>query len=354
LGSNEVQPWSDKTNFGFGKATFNRIGTYVCQVKHDSFPGKILPISSVRVLPPSGFSWLSLGVKTDGPLVDTILYSINALRLSGGSYNPATVKDTLLGVRREFLIPTGTYLLQLVPEGKDSVLISKYHKNGVRWANNQESTFANRRAYAYNVTFTEKSFNQGIGSISGKVAESVLPPPAVEAKSGSASDSILVMLYSRTLDQWINQQLTAADGSYNFTGLSNGEYAVYIEKPGFIQNDVRSVFVTNETALVDSINYTIYLQDNVIVNIADTRILPSGSEWFNIISQVNGSVKLVFNKPIRERIEVSIFDVTGKRLFAETLMPTEYNELNTSLNKGVFIMQIATGGQKTAKKFLVR
>ncbi len=95
-----IKDWNSAPDFSVSTAVYSNVGTYVCYVKHDSFPDKTITISNVRVLPPTGYSWISLATVYGGKLTDTIDYSITALKKSTEVYEPVTFSDTLLFKRK--------------------------------------------------------------------------------------------------------------------------------------------------------------------------------------------------------------------------------------------------------------
>ncbi|MFB6318533.1 T9SS type A sorting domain-containing protein [Saccharicrinis sp. FJH54] len=349
-----IQDWSANSGYSVHSATYADNGSYVCEVHHEDFPDMTLKISNVRLLPPSGYSWLSFGVKIDGPLLDTIDYDIVALKKTDGVFNSVSVKDTTMNQRKEFLIPTGTYLFNLIPKGNDSVLMTRYHKNSIRWVNNQESVLGNRKDYAFNVSFIPKIYAQGIGSVAGTVNEIDAMSSDAGASGRAGKLNAMVLLYSVTDGRWINQQLTDVNGNYRFAGLDEGEYSVYVDFPGFAQDEVWKYNVTAENPDFEGINFTMYLQDNVITDIIVPQFTQSDLKDITVFTDNLGQVHVQSGLQSGKNAAVYIFDLSGKKMYAqhgelrhETILPTQ-------LEKGIYILQIVSGENKTAKKFMVR
>lgn len=353
LDNSEVQAWSGESDYAISSAIYRDNGTYVCQVKHDSFPDLMISINNIRLLPPSGYSWLSLGVKLDGPIVDTIDYDIKALKKVNDAYVEVEVFDTILGMRKEFLLPSGTYLLDLMPKGEDSIFFKKYHKNSLRWVNSQVSTFANRREYAYNITLVEKIYGIGSGEISGTVYESDLFPedPLFEPK---AIDSVKVLLYSNTLSAWVNEQETDSNGNYSFTGLDNGEYAVYIDLPGFIQEKVASMSISDEKPAIDSVNFTLYLQNNVVVGLEQASAPKLSVNEMSVYCDNSGNINIQLGKTPRSDIDIAIYNLSGKFIYNGKMSGVQKTIQLSDLPKGVYILQARTKNSSIAKKFMLK
>jgi hypothetical protein len=77
--------------------------------------------------------------------------------------------------------------------------------------------------------------------------------------SGSVQEGVYMLLYSTscgedTLEDYV---LTAADGSYSFTGLSNGSYKVKPLKSGYAFSPVEQILNFTNTAVTgqDFISY---------------------------------------------------------------------------------------------------
>jgi hypothetical protein len=349
-----VQDWSGESGYIVGSASYMDNGTYVCEVHHENFPGMTIKISNVRLLPPSGFSWMSFAVKIDGPLLDTIDYEILALKKSEGEYSFMPVKDTVMGLRKEFLIPTGTYLFNLVPTGNDTVLMTKYHKNSVRWVNSQESVLANRKDYAFNISLIPKVYPQGAGSVSGTVSE-IDASSSDEGTSGKAAKiNAMVMLYSVTNSTWINQQLTDVNGNYSFSGLDVGQYSVYVDYPGFTQDLVGKFNVSAEDMHLTDISFTMYLQDNVIMDIEQPQFTQTDVNDLLVFTDYSGNIHLKLNTQINNKVALTIFDLSGKQRYSQSSSVHQDMVLPVQLNKGIYILQLKSGESKIAKKFIVR
>ena len=345
--------WTAASDLEISTATYIDNGTYKCDVKHDSFPDLSITVSNVRLLPPSGKSWISLGTKMDGPIVDTIDYNLIALKKVGDDYQKIDVEDTLLNLRREFLIGTGTYLLRLEPTGNDTVLMPKYHRNSARWVNNQLSTFSNRKDYAYNVTFVEKLTSEGIASISGVVnASDVMPGEEKAAGLETALDSVWVMLYSVNEANWVELQLTKNGGKYSFENLAFGEYKVYLEKPGITQGDPAVITLSEELAVADSINFTIYTQENIAVKLDQAERNVLTNDAFKVVNSI-GQIKVLINVENSRSMELSVYDLTGKQIVNEPIKSSVY-QLPEKLNKGIYIFSLKADSERISKKVLIQ
>ncbi|WP_380589124.1 T9SS type A sorting domain-containing protein [Saccharicrinis sp. FJH65] len=354
LSNKVVQGWSDESGYVVKSATYVDNGSYICEVRHDDFPDMSIKISNVRLLPPAGYSWLSFGVKIDGALLDTIDYEIVALKKTDGIYVPVPVQDTIMGMRKEFLIPTGTYLFNLVPVGNDTILMTKYHKNSVRWVNNQESVLGNRKDYAFNVSFIPKVYNQGMGSVAGTVNEIDAMSSDAGASGRTGKMNAVVLLYSVSEDKWINEQLTDINGNYSFSGLDEGQYSVYVDYPGFAQDEVWKYNVTAENPDFEGINFTMYLQDNVITDIKVPQFTQSDLKGITVFADNLGQVHIQSGLQSVKNAAIYIFDLSGKKMYAQDSELMHETVLPIQLGKGIYILQILSGENKTAKKFMVR
>ncbi|MFB6341821.1 T9SS type A sorting domain-containing protein [Saccharicrinis sp. FJH62] len=348
-----VQDWSDESGYVVKSATYVDNGSYICEVRHGDFPDMSIKISNVRLLPPAGYSWLSLGVKIDGALLDTIDYEIVALKKTDGIYVPVPVQDTIMGMRKEFLIPTGTYLFNLVPVGNDTVLMTRYHKNSVRWVNDQESVLGNRRDYAFNISLIPKVYPQGICSVSGTVNELDAFSTDNGVSGSAAKMNAMVLLYSVSEDKWINEQLTDINGNYSFSGLDEGQYSVYVDYPGFTQDQIRKFNVTAENPDRSDINFTMYLQDNVIMDIDQPKFAQASMSNLSVFADYSGKVHVRLNPPVKN-VNISIFNLSGKQVYTQVSYSAEETVLPVNLNSGIYIFQLQSGENKIAKKFMVR
>lgn len=353
LDSKEVQAYSSNSDYRVSDASRIDVGSYVCYIKHESFPDLYLTVSRVRFLPPAGKSWMSLGVKYNDELQDTIDYDIVALKNIEGVYSPEMVSDTKMDLRREFLIPYGTYLFYLVPKGNDTTLFSRYHKNSLLWQNNQESVLRNRRDYAFNVTMLDKVYSEGTGSVSGKVSE----VDAASTDEGGvlvAKEGIMVMLYSESEDKWYKQCVSDVIGAYAFDNLPDGLYAVYIDYPGYMQNEVRTIELTSENQDIEDINFTLYMQDNVVLDIEKAEATVTDLNSIAVYVERTGHVNINLSNPANAEIDVNIFDLSGKRIFTGSAYKDSRIALPLQLNKGIYIIQLRSKHMKTAKKFIVK
>lgn len=354
LDSKEVRAASPNSSFIVPSATYANVGSYYCQVTHESFPGLVMTINKYRLLPPYGYSWVSLGLKVDGALQDTVDYQILALKKDTGVYSVIAVHDTMLNRRNEFLIKSGTYLVDLIPTGNDTVLMSKYHKNSVRWINNQESVFKSRKDYAFNVSMIPKIFAQGTGSLSGVISIEDTTGTDGQGSGVLPAENIKVMVYSASEDLWYNQQLTASDGSYIFTGLPDGEYMVYVDYPGYTQDEPWAYTISGTDSDVADVNYTIYQQGNVVLDIEKPEAPVFSAESIKVFPDHSGNVHLVLDNHSIKRGEITIYDLTGKPVFNEVRSLELHNIFHLQLSSGIFIMQVKSGNARLAKKFMVR
>lgn len=353
LDNKEVQAYSSNSDYALTDASRIDVGSYVCYVKHESFPDLYLTVSRIRFLPPAGKSWVSLGVKYNDVLQDTIDYDILALKNIEGVYSPEMVQDTMMNLRREFLIPYGTYLFYLVPKGNDTTLFSRYHKNSMLWQNSQESVLRNRRDYAFNATMLDKVYSEGTGSVSGKVSE----VDAASTDEGGVlvvKEGIMVMLYSVSEDIWYKQCLSDNNGAYTFDNLPDGLYTVYIDYPGYMQNEVRTIELTSENQDIEDINFTLYMQDNLVLDIEKAEAAVTDLNSIAVYVDRTGHVNIDLNNPVDAEFVVNIFDLSGKCIFTGSAFKDARISLPLQLNKGIYIIQLRSEHMKTAKKFIVK
>ena len=347
-----IREWSSKPDYVIPTSVYSNVGTYVCYVSHDSFPDKTISISNVRVLPPTGYSWISLATLYGGKVTDTIDYSIIALKKSAEAYEPVAFSDTLLFKRKEFLIPYGTYLIKLKPTGNDTMLFERYFRNTFTWTN-QPVSFANRGKYSYNVTMIEKIATSGTGSISGNVL-------AKEMASTDSGEPIIapipvngmdVYLFSNTLNKMVAVTKTNASGYYSFGLLSFGTYTVYTDYIGYKQDSIIQQIISADKPSLDNINFSVFLHDRIVLKIRP--INNPTAELFSIEPYGQGEILIKPIHPLQKHYYARVFDLSGREAVPQTSLSDTPTNIRVNA-KGIYIVRIEGEGNAIAKKIFIR
>ena len=199
----------------------------------------------------------------------------------------------------------------------------------------------------------------GNGEISGKIKnkERIL-------KEGSFPYAyVTVMLIDEESGMAVDYVQTDAEGNYQFTGVEEGDYSIYVDIPGLTQITTHLVTIDQSTILLENVDFEVdYMKEMIISAIFPTStepvINPSGTA-VQVYPNPAGQELVVRSALFEDRdVKLSIFTETGELLKTFESRPSfGSNEIVLDLgmidHNGHYLLRIEAGDVTEIKNIIV-
>jgi hypothetical protein len=233
-------------------------------------------------------------------------------RKTSGTLIPVdTIPFTYLGYYAFPELLSGEFLVKgaLTPDSKNfQKFFPAWYPNALTWVESAQISLADSHHFATNISMSPIGLMMsGDAYIRGSV---VTGEPAV---SNEPVPDVTVLLYD---SQMVPLQFTTTgdDGSYGFSGLPFGAFYLYADNPGRFSR-YTAVWLDQAKPMADPVVLGLFNHDVTGVHPAD-----DGSGRVRVSPNPAGEVlNLHFPSPMKGRLQISVYDIRGYRVFSEEM-----------------------------------
>lgn len=189
--------------------------------------------------------------------------------------------------------------------------------------------------------------------IKGKVVRKTGSPDLItQGKDPVSTPAAGIDMVLKKSGAVVANTVTAADGTYEFTKLPEGEYEVFVELPGYTQEVSQKATVNAANPVKDKINFTIWTDTNIHI-ITKVSDLMAGFGMKLYPNPTTGRVNIDLNwKDVRE-VQVTVFTIQGDQVFRKAYFTGERIVLDLSGNASGMYMIRLDGENRTEISKLV-
>lgn len=116
------------------------------------------------------------------------------------------------------------------------------------------------------------------------------------------------------------------------------------------ENGIPLLSITTEFGIVT----TVFYQDNLILPVGIEEVKQPVSSFSIYPQPANGKFHIGFDKFPPSRINVSIYDLSGKKIWTSQFEPVDKITLDESFNKGIYLIDIQIGEFQKVKKLVIQ
>ena len=241
----------------------------------------------------------------------------------------------------------GHYLLRVdLTEGSQDYenYAPSYYINELTW--DQANIFELQdTTYQESIWLTPlESMENGIGTISGYVSE--------ESRDSLDLNNLLIELFNQA-GKIVRYTFTDQEGSFNFSNLPYGKYALYPELPGYC-GGIDDIEITETSPVISNSEVIIY-----DCQVTGTKPIAQQPSAFNIYPLPANDVLFISGKnDLKETFNISLFDALGKKVLNKKITLLN-NGQKVSLRvsdipNGLYILTIKQrNGVSTTKKIII-
>lgn len=253
--------------------------------------------------------------------------------------------DTL-GFFLFYQIPEGKYIIKTQPSSNSEhygKMLPTYYGNAIFW---QTAKIINltQTCWEYDVHMKHGGYlENGDCNINGNV---VYGDNGLEEKALTA-ENVDVYLFDKD-DNLLLSHYSYEDGSFDFSGISTGDYYLYPEVTG-IESDKQFIQLTNE-----------------VPNIYDLEVVVGSSGPNSIFDNATGIISNIFPNPTNSvlniefvneirnsSLKVDLFDLSGRLVYSQKNVNLSIMTIDVSeLEKGTYLI-VLSDGPKIDRKFFV-
>jgi len=182
-------------------------------------------------------------------------------------------------------------------------------------------------------------------------------------QNGNPLEGALIMVRNRS-QEMVNYGITDQYGNYQIDGLSDGIYEVTVTKVNFASatteieiNSARADITLFDFSLTENLTSVPVSDPNPVGLPTQLALLP------NYPNPFNPSTKIEFTLPEALAVDLSVFDILGRRiktLVRESLPPGRYSVTwngsdtnNRSVSSGIYFYVLETPGQRLVGKLVL-
>lgn len=307
----------------------NKIYGYILQDSNSTAPHISNPIYKIWLI---RFDSTTNILSAVDSLIDTgTIYNYTAYQFNNASAGIYRVKAKLLNG------PTS-----------GTSYVPTYHTSSLMW--NTATTFWHYGGTtgAKNINLVAGTATSGPGFIGGNVSAGANKGTS----SGIPDVTILLMDAGNNI---VTSTSTDVNGNYSFTGLSTTAYSVYPEDMGYTTTPIGVIIPGNQPS-VTGLNFsrseskkTITPGSTGIVNVN------TAAQYVVYPNPAKDKVTIQWNAATSVIADISITDVTGKKVLNTTAQTTTDTELNLSqLQKGLYFINISANGVQHTQKIVLQ
>ena len=276
----------------------------------------------------------------------------NDMHRIGRSY--ITDTDSLGMYKFGELLP-GTYIVMALPLGNYAPAFYSTDTMNVRWK--RATRIEVNGNSVDNIDIYVKQFGpsgNGFTAITGTV--SIMGGNGMMNGSNRAG----AVVYAYRNGEAVGYSFTNAEGNYAITGLSPGQYSVFVDKAGYNESNVASVnasYDINGSPLSGTANFTI----NGVLSVTENKNSVRPTQYMlnqNYPNPFNPSTTIKYSLPNNGNITLKVYNLIGQEV------ATLINSYQTSgeyavtfnasnLSSGVYFYRLESGSFNVVKKMLL-
>lgn len=226
--------------------------------------------------------------------------------------------------------------------------VPTYHTSSTMWYNATTFTHTGGTTGAKMINMIAGMATSGPGFVGGNVS-------AGANKGTSSGIPGLTILLLDANNNPVASTTTDANGNYSFNGLAVAAYSVYPEDAGYNTTPI-GVIIPGGQPMVTGLNFT-RSESKRTITPGSTGIvnINKAAQYVVYPNPAKDKVTIQWNAATSVKADISITDITGKKVLTTTAQTANDTELNLSqLQKGLYFINISANGVQHTQKIVLQ